>query len=123
VSYTREEMIAAARFEAEASRGLRCRCIDRDVPGHSHDAPDPMAAPHVVVTVPVFGGSVRLRSASGGLESLWISLHDEAGREVAFDDATRSWRAAPVRLTPNDARELARLLRRYAATHKDTADE
>ena len=98
----------------------QCRCIDRDAPGHSHAAPDPMAAPHVNVVAPAFGGTVRLRSASGGLESLWISLHDEAGREVAFDDATRSWRPAPVRLTPNDARELAKLLRRYADTHKET---
>lgn len=82
-----------------------------------------MAASHVDVSVPAFGGSVRLRSASGGLESLWIGLHDDAGREVAFDDATRSWRPAPVRLTPRDARALSDLLRRYADTHRDTSDE
>lgn len=83
-----------------------------------------MAAPHVGgVTLPAFGGSVRLHSASGGLESLWISLHDDAGREVAFDEATRSWRPAPVRLTPSDARALADLLHRYASTHRETSDD
>lgn len=104
----------------ERGRALRCRCIDRDASGHSHASSDPMAAPHVVVCLPAFGGSVRLRSASGGLESLWISLHDDAGREVIFDDATRSWRPAPVRLAPRDARTLSDLLRRYADTHKET---
>ena len=101
----------------------RCRCIDRDAPGHAHASPDPMAAPHVNVCIPAFCGSVRLRSASGGLESVWISLHDEAGREVAFDDATRSWRPAPVRLTPSMARTLSDLLRRYADTHTETSND
>jgi len=85
------------------------------------DAPDPMAAPHVQeVVVPAFGGSVRLRSASGGLEALWISLRDEGGRAVIFDDATRAWLPASLRLTPNDARALAALLNRYADTHRET---
>ena len=85
------------------------------------DAPDPMAAPHVQdVVVPAFGGSVRLRSASGGLEALWISLRDEGGRAVIFDDATRAWLPASLRLTPNDARALAALLNRYADTHAET---
>ena len=73
-----------------------------------------MAAPHVNAVAPAFGGSVRLRSASGGLESLWISLHDDAGR---------AWRPAPVRLTPRDARALSDLLRRYADTHQETSDD
>lgn len=83
-----------------------------------------MEAPHVAeVVLPAFGGSVRLRSASGGLEALWMSLHDEAGRKVIFDDATRAWLPASLRLTPNDARALADLLRRYADTHKDNSDD
>jgi hypothetical protein len=87
-------------------------------------APDPMAAPHVKeVIVPAFGGSVRLRSASGGLEALWISLRDEGGRAVIFDDATRAWLPASLRLTPNDARALAALLNRYADTHEETSDD
>jgi hypothetical protein len=88
------------------------------------DAPDPMAAPHVQeVVVPAFGGSVRLRSASGGLEALWISLRDEGGRAVIFDEATRAWLPASLRLTPNDARALAALLNRYADTHAETSDD
>ena len=79
-----------------------------------------MAAPYVDVSVPAFGGSVRLRSASGGLEALWISLRDEGGRAVIFDDATRAWLPASLRLTPNDARALAALLNRYADTHAET---
>jgi len=85
---------------------------------------DPMAAPHVQeVIVPAFGGSVRLRSASGGLEALWISLRDEGGRAVIFDEATRAWLPASLRLTPNDARALAALLNRYADTHAETSDD
>ncbi len=85
------------------------------------DAPDPMAAPHVQdVVVPAFGGSVRLRSASGGLESLWIDVRDPGGATVAYDRATGRHLAAAVRLTPNDARALAALLNRYADTHAET---
>ena len=85
------------------------------------DAPDPMAAPHVQeVVVPAFGGSVRLRSASGGIEALWVSLHDEGGATVAFDRATGLHLATVVRITPNDARALAALLNRYADTHAET---
>ncbi len=85
---------------------------------------DPMAAPFISeAVVPAFGGTVRLRSSSGGLEALWISLHDEAGRRIAFDDAARQWLPAPVRLTPNDARALADLLNRYADTHAETSDD
>lgn len=84
------------------------------------DAPDPMAASHVDVSVPAFGGSVRLRSASGGLESLWIDVRDPGGATVAYDRATGRHLAAAVRLTPNDARALAALLNRYADTHAET---
>lgn len=85
---------------------------------------DPMAAPFISeAVVPAFGGTVRLRSSSGGLEALCISLHDEAGRRVAFDDATRQWLPASLRLTPNDARALAALLNRYADTHAETSDD
>lgn len=83
---------------------------------------DPMAAPHVDVSMPAFGGSIRLHSASGGLESLWISVRDPQGAEVTYDRATRQHVAAPVRLTPADARTLSDLLRRYADTHKETSD-
>lgn len=81
---------------------------------------DPMAASHVDVSVPAFGGSVRLRSASGGLEALWIDVRDESGATVALDRATGRHLAAAVRLTPNDARALAALLNRYADTHAET---
>lgn len=123
MSYTREEMDAAARFEAEASRGLRCRCINGHHPGHTHSEPDPMNAAHIDVSVPAFGGSVRLRSASGGLEALWIDVRDGNGATVAYDRATGRHLAAAVRLTPSDARALAALLNRYADTHAETSDD
>lgn len=85
--------------------------------------PDPMAAPHVDVSSPLHGGSIRLRSASGGLESLWVHLRDESGAEVAYDKATGQWLSAPVRITPKQARALSDLLRRYADTHRETPDE
>lgn len=81
---------------------------------------DPMAAPYIDVSVPAFGGSVRLQSASGGLEALWIDVCDPDGATVAFDRATGRHLSAAVRLTPNDARALAALLNRYADTHTET---
>lgn len=79
-----------------------------------------MAAPHVDVSVPAFGGSVRLHSASGGLESLWIHLRNEDGDQVIFDRATQTYMQPALRLTPRDARALSDLLRRYADTHRET---
>ena len=106
------EQIAQIRAEARAERLAA-----------PPEIADPMNATHIDVIVPAFGGSVRLRSASGGLESLWIDVRDEAGRKVAFDDATRTWMAAAVRLTPSGARALAALLNRYADTHAETSDD
>ena len=83
-------------------------------------ADDPMARPHIDVSVPVTHGSVRLHSASGGLESLWIDLRDEDGAEVIFDRATGQHMQAAVRVTPREARALADALLRYADTHRDT---
>ncbi len=84
---------------------------------------DPMNATHIDVSVTAFGGSVRLRSASGGLEALWIDVRDPDGATVAYDRATGRHLAAAVRLTPNDARALADLLNRYADTHAETSDD
>lgn len=86
----------------------------------AEDPSDPMAAPYVDVSVPAFGGSVRLQSASGGLEALWIDVRDPAGATVAYDRATGRHLSAAVRLTPRDARALSDLLRRYADTHAET---
>ncbi len=82
-----------------------------------------MAAAHVDVSVPITHGSVRLHSASGGLESLWIDLRDEHGAEVVFDRATGQHLAAAVRVTPSEARTLADVLLRYAASHHDTQED
>ena len=81
-----------------------------------------MTAPHVDVSAPIHGGSVRLRSASGPMEALWIDLRDPEGREVIFDRATQQHLAAAVRLTPSRARELAELLNSYADTHAETPE-
>jgi hypothetical protein len=109
---TVDDILRIHLVDAEFASAELCSCA-----AHA----DPMAAPHVQeVVVPAFGGSVRLRSASGGLEALWISLRDEGGRAVIFDDATRAWLPASLRLTPNDARALAALLNRYADTHAET---
>lgn len=70
---------------------------------------DPAAAAHVSVHTDGVGGAVRLDSASGPLEALWIRLDDEHGK-----------RAASVRVTPSQARALGALLTRYADTHKET---
>lgn len=83
---------------------------------------DPMAAPHLDVSLPATGGSIRLTSASGGLESLWIAVRDEDGAEAVFHAPIGQWRGAPVRITPREARALSDALRRYADTHKETDD-
>ena len=82
--------------------------------------PDPMAQPHVDARAAGVGGVVRLTSASGPMEALWIRIVDDDGNAVAFDRATGQHLAASVRLTPSDARELAALLTRYADTHEDS---
>jgi hypothetical protein len=87
------------------------------------DAPladDPMARAHVDVSVTLFGGSLRLHSASGELESLWLHMRDGDLAEVTFDRATGQHRPAAVRVTPDQARVLADVLLRYAASHKET---
>lgn len=84
---------------------------------------DPMAAPYVDVSVPAFGGSIRLQSASGGLEALWIDVCDPSGATVAYDRATGRHLSAAVRLTPTEARTFSDLLRRYADTHAETSDD
>lgn len=81
---------------------------------------DPMAAPHIDVSLPATGGSVRLTSASGGLESLWIRVRDEDGACAVFNSAIGQWRGAPVRITPREARALSDTLRRYADTHRES---
>ena len=80
---------------------------------------DPMAAPHIDVSLPATGGSVRLTSASGGLESLWVRVRDEEGACAVFNSAIGQWRGAPVRLAPREARALSDVLRRYADTHRE----
>lgn len=107
------EQIAQLRAEARAER----------LAAPPPEVTDPMNATHIDVSVPAFGGSVRLRSASGGLEALWIDVRDESGATVAYDRATGRHLAAAVRLTPNDARALAALLNRYADTHAETSDD
>ena len=79
--------------------------------------------PHVDLTLDVTGGTVRLLSASGGLESVWISLHDEGGRKVAWDAASGTYHAAPVRLTPHEARDLAAILTAYADSHPSVGED
>jgi len=108
---TVDDILRIHLVDAEFASAELCSCA-----AHA----DPMAASHVDVSVPAFGGSVRLRSASGGLESLWIDVRDPGGATVAYDRATGRHLAAAVRLTPNDARALAALLNRYADTHAET---
>lgn len=81
---------------------------------------DPMGAPHVDVSLPGVCGAVRITSASGPLESLWMRLVDDDGARVVFDPSTGQHLAASVRLTPSQARALAALLARYADTHKES---
>jgi len=57
-------------------------------------APDPMAQPHVDARVAGVGGVVRLTSASGPMEALWIRIVDDDGNAVAFDRATGQHLAA-----------------------------
>lgn len=83
---------------------------------------DMMAAPHVDVSIPATGGSVQLQTCSGGLEALWIRLRDDEGRRVIHEAGKGPPFAAPVRLTPSEARTLSDLLRRYADTHKETSE-
>jgi hypothetical protein len=78
------------------------------------------SSPHVDVTVPATGGSVNLRSASGGMEAVWLRVLDEHDRRTSYDRATGEHVAAPVRLTPSEARHLADVLRLYADTHRES---
>lgn len=78
-----------------------------------------LAAPHVDFGFAAFGGSVRLASASGPLESVRLTVHDERGERLSFDRATNQTVAACARLTPSQARELAAVLLCYADTHKE----
>lgn len=79
--------------------------------------------PHVDIILPATGGSVSLQSCSGGLEAVWVRLHDEEGQQVAFDRATGQHLAAPVRLTPREARKLSDVLRAYADSHPIVGEE
>jgi len=85
-------------------------------------APDvaPFTAPHVNATVQAFGGQIRLRSASGGLEALWIDLLDDEGSAVVFDKATGRHMQPAVRITPDNARDFAAVLTAYADSHAET---
>lgn len=107
---------AAIAFEGARTR---LAAIEAERPAVTSD---PMAQPHVDHALSIHGGSVRLRSASGPMEALWIDLRDPEGREVIFDRATQQHLAAAVRLTPAHARELAALLIRYADTHAETPE-
>lgn len=80
----------------------------------------PFTAPHVDAEVAAFGGTVRLLSASGGLESVWIKVLDLDQSAVCYDGARGRFAAAPVRLTPHNARCLAAALNAYADSHLET---
>lgn len=83
----------------------------------------PFTAPHVDGEVAGFGGIVRLYSASGGLEAVWIKVVDLDGAEGSFHPPAGRVVGAPVRLTPHSARCLAAALNAYADTHAETAVE
>ena len=70
-----------------------------------------------------FGGTVRLYSASGGLEAVWIKVVDLDGAEGSFHPPAARVVGAPVRLTPHNARCLAAALNAYADTHAETEVE
>lgn len=128
MNYTREEM-AAARFESESAdlsqtvpcdvcegRGTRRTTNDPAFPcsrckatGRRSIHADPMAAPHVDVTIPTALGSLRIASASGPLESIRLRPVDEDGDVMPY-----------AHLTPSDARRVGALLIRYADTHKES---
>mgnify|MGYP006870530717 CR=1 FL=1 len=80
---------------------------------------EPFTRPHIDAVVPFFVGRIRLHSASGPLESVWLRLLPSEGEEVP---ATRDGRvlATVGRLTPDDARALAAALNAYADTHAET---
>lgn len=83
---------------------------------------EPFTRPHVDATVTLFEGRVRLHSASGPLESVWVRLLPSYPEEAP---TTRSGLelATVGRLTPDDARALAAALNAYADTHAETAVE
>ncbi len=83
----------------------------------------PFTAPHVDGEVAGFGGTVRLYSASGGLEAVWIKVVDLDGAEGSFHPPAARVVGAPVRLTPHNARCLAAALNAYADTHAETEVE
>ena len=58
-------------------------------------------------------------SASGPLESVRLTVHDEHFHRFTVDRATGQTVAACARLTPSQAREFAAVLLRYADTHKE----
>lgn len=79
--------------------------------------------PHVDVSIPATSGNIRLQSCSGGLEAVWVRVRDEEGQQVSFDRVTGRHLAAPVRLTPSQARALAAVLVAYADSHPSVGEE
>lgn len=78
-----------------------------------------LAGPYVDFRLAAFAGSVRIASASGPLESVRLTVHDERGDRLTVDRATGQTVAASARFTPSQAREFAAVLLRYADTHRD----
>ena len=78
---------------------------------------------YVDASLPFDFGSVRLQSASGPMESVWLRVLDTDGNAVSLDAATGRHVATSARLTPDDARRLALLLTAYARSHDETETE
>lgn len=103
----------------------RCRCaLHRTIPDavsrpedyeRDERAQETLRAarqPHVDVTIPTTLSAVRLRSASGGLESIRLHPLDSDGGALDY-----------ARLTPSEARALASVLIAYADSHPSVGEE
>ena len=77
-----------------------------------------MTQPMVDATIPATEGTIRLHSAVGGIESMWIVLRDVLGN-ATLDEST-GLHVPLVRLTPSQARALSDVLRIYADSHRDS---
>lgn len=111
-----------AIYDARPTEGLPLPAVEGlgDAPLVDDETLRAVEAPHVDVSLPITGGSVRLHSASGPLEALWVHLRDTDGHDVSLDRATGVHRPAAVRVTPDEAQAVSLLLARYAATHRET---
>lgn len=78
-----------------------------------------MECPYIDAEFELFGGKLRLHSASGPLEAMWIQLLSPEDQLVlTLKDGMKVQPA--VRITPKQAKQIGKAFLVYAKHHKET---